>query len=414
MNLSPIRYRVSRIAAVGVALALATPIVAGDVASPKQVQKERTKVERQPEIEVVFVLDTTGSMSGLIQAAKDKVWAIANTLATAEPTPIIRFGLIGYRDKGDDYVTRQFQLSNDLDAAYTDLFSYEAHGGGDTPEAVNRALNEAVMKIEWSADPTVFRVVYLVGDCPPHENESGEVPYVESCRLALERDIVINTIQCGSNGLTTPIWKEIAKAAKGEFSQIAQSGGLVVTETPFDKEIAELSARRDATRVWFGTEQELERQADRFDKADEVLRKSTLSQRARRGVFNAVDGGTSNFYAAPMPASGDAKDQVRELVITITNGDFDDTDEEQVALLPETWKKLSPEDRETKAKAIEKERAGLAKRIAELNKKRQQHIKQELAKAGEAAPELDKALFDSITEQAGEKGFGGFGGSPSF
>ena len=46
----------------------------------------------RPVIEVVFVLDTTGSMSGLIKAAKEKIWAIANTLATADTTPEIRMG----------------------------------------------------------------------------------------------------------------------------------------------------------------------------------------------------------------------------------------------------------------------------------------------------------------------------------
>ena len=50
-----------------------------------------------PRIEVCFVLDTTGSMSGLIKGAKQKIWSIANDMAGAKPTPRIRFGLIGYR-----------------------------------------------------------------------------------------------------------------------------------------------------------------------------------------------------------------------------------------------------------------------------------------------------------------------------
>jgi Mg-chelatase subunit ChlD len=42
---------------------------------------------QNPKIDVVFVLDTTGSMSGLIQTAKEKIWSIATTMASAQPTP---------------------------------------------------------------------------------------------------------------------------------------------------------------------------------------------------------------------------------------------------------------------------------------------------------------------------------------
>ena len=66
----------------------------------------------RPRMEVVFVLDTTGSMSGMIAGAKQKVWAIANKLKSAEPTPAISFGLVGYRDRGDAYVTKAFCLSS--------------------------------------------------------------------------------------------------------------------------------------------------------------------------------------------------------------------------------------------------------------------------------------------------------------
>ena len=360
--------------------------------------------ERRPEIEVVFVLDTTGSMSGLIQAAKDKVWSIADTLATAKPAPVIRFGLVGYRDKGDEYVTRRFQLSDDLDAAYVDLFDYEAAGGGDAPEAVNRALNEAVEQMEWSRDGHVHRVIYLVGDCPPHANEAGEVDYRQTCRLAAEKDIVVNTIQCGSHAATTPVWKEIAKLGGGAFAQIAQSGGLVVRETPFDKKIAELSARRDATRVWFGSETEVRRQVERLDAIKTVSDAAPAAQNAARGAFNASGSGLKNFYFAPKSVNGVAMDSVRELVETIHSGGFDDADEKQVQRLPEEWKSLTPEQRKSKAAAIMKERQELADQIDALSTKRQKHLAAELAKEGEEVPELDRALFESITKQAARKG----------
>jgi hypothetical protein len=81
-----------------------TPIPV-NTATPTALANGHTKIE------VVFVLDTTGSMGGLIQSAKEKIWSIASTMATAKPTPEIRMGLVAYRDRGDSYVTRAVDLS---------------------------------------------------------------------------------------------------------------------------------------------------------------------------------------------------------------------------------------------------------------------------------------------------------------
>ena len=100
---------------------------------------EPKKDEPKPKIEVCFVLDTTGSMSGLIEGAKQKIWAIANEMISAKPTPEIRVGVIGYRDRGDEYVIKSFDLTNDIDAVYANLRGFKADGGGDTrPAAATR------------------------------------------------------------------------------------------------------------------------------------------------------------------------------------------------------------------------------------------------------------------------------------
>ena len=88
---------------------------------------------QRPKIEAVFVLDTTGSMDGLIQAAKEKIWSIATSMAQAQPSPEIRIGLVAYRDRGEAYVTRVVNLSSDLDTLYATLMDFRAEGGGDGP-----------------------------------------------------------------------------------------------------------------------------------------------------------------------------------------------------------------------------------------------------------------------------------------
>src|SRR5947209_19460159 len=80
----------------------------------------------KPEVEVVFCLDTTGSMGGLINAAKQKIWAICNQIAGGRPTPRLKVGLVAYRDRGDAYVTKVHDLTEDLDAVYANLMALKA------------------------------------------------------------------------------------------------------------------------------------------------------------------------------------------------------------------------------------------------------------------------------------------------
>jgi len=144
------------------------------LASSANSESSHGSVQSGQAMEVVFVLDTTGSMSGLIETAKEKIWSIATTLAGAEQAPEIRMGLVAYRDRGDDYVTRVIDLSSDLDTMYGRLMQFAAVGGGDGPESVNQALDDAVHRISWSQDPSSYQVIFLVGDAPPHMDYQGE------------------------------------------------------------------------------------------------------------------------------------------------------------------------------------------------------------------------------------------------
>src|SRR5690606_3505456 len=118
-------------------------------------------------VEAVFVLDTTGSMSGLIAAAKEQIWSIARTLAQAQQAPEIAIGLVGYRDRGDAYVTQIVDLSTDLDSMYAKLMDFAAAGGGDGPESVNRALHDAVHAMSWGASQDTYKVGFPGGAAPP-------------------------------------------------------------------------------------------------------------------------------------------------------------------------------------------------------------------------------------------------------
>src|SRR5512143_1592453 len=148
-----------------------------DSTQPAKVAAKTAK----PRIEVCFVLDTTGSMGGLIEGAKQKIWSIANQMISAKPTPELRLGLVAYRDRRDKYVTKTFDLTNDIDAIYGHLQGFRAGGGGDEPESVNEALQDAVRKMSWSQDQQVLKIIFLVGDAPPHMDYADGPKYPQLC-----------------------------------------------------------------------------------------------------------------------------------------------------------------------------------------------------------------------------------------
>ena len=82
----------------------------------------------KPAVEVAFVLDTTGSMGGLIEGAKRKIWSIATAIVDSNPDADIRMGLVAYRDIGDDYVTKKIELTRDIQDLYANLLELKARG----------------------------------------------------------------------------------------------------------------------------------------------------------------------------------------------------------------------------------------------------------------------------------------------
>ncbi len=349
-------------------------------------------------VDVVFVLDTTGSMGGLIQAAKEKIWAIANTLALAEPAPDIRMGLVGYRDRSDDYVTKSTRLTDDLDAVYTDLMTFNANGGDDAPESVNQALHEAVSKMKWRDSDDTYRVIFLVGDAPPHMDYKDDVKYPDSCKRAVEAGIYVNTIQCGDMLETTPIWREIAAKSEGRYFRVEQSGSAILNDTPFDEELAELGAKVEDTRCYYGSEQVMQENEAREDRAEAIDSAATMKSKAQRALFNSSGAGRKNFTGN------------QELVHDFENGqvDIENIDEAQ---LPEEFRGKSKSEIETALKEKVAERAEIQQQIADLAQKRQTYIEDQLKKTElNGKGSLDYAIFDCIKTQAVKAGLDYKGG----
>jgi len=337
------------------------------------------------------VLDTTGSMSGLIEAAKEKIWSIASTMASAQPAPEIRMGLVAYRDRGDAYVTQVLDLSADLDSMYARLMDFQADGGGDGPESVNQALYDSLHKVSWSQNQNTYRVVFLVGDAPPHMDYQDDVKYPDTLAVAVKKGIVVNAIQCGQNQATTAGWQQIAQLGQGRYFQVAQAGNAVAIATPFDKKIAALSEKLDHTRLYYGDAEDKEKQQSKLDATDKLHATSSFASRARRAAFNASPSGEANFLGEG------------ELVDDVASGRVELADIERDKL-PESMKAMAPAQQKALIEETAQRRKELRQQIGDLSEKRSDFLKQKVEEAGGAKDSLDEKVYSAVREQAGKAG----------
>jgi Mg-chelatase subunit ChlD len=341
----------------------------------------------KPRIEVCFVLDTTASMSGLIEGAKQKIWSIANEMISAKPTPELKLGLIGFRDRGDEYVVKSFKLTDDIDSIYAHLREFSAGGGGDTPESVNEALQEAIDKMSWSQDRKVLKIVFLVGDAPPHMDYENAPKYPDLCRAAAKKDLIINTVQCGGMTETTPIWKEIAKLSEGSYAAIAQSGNMAVVSTPLDEQLAQLNKRMGETLIPYG---------------DAELRREIGAKQAFAESAPAAAAADRLSYNARTKKSVQG---AGELIDALAHNELK-LDSIEKKNLPAEFQKLSREEIEARIAKTQKERAAVQKEIDEVSKKRDAYIQAEnkrLAAEGKG-DSFDEKIAMTIRKQAEAKG----------
>jgi Mg-chelatase subunit ChlD len=212
-----LNHRTNLIAAAALAGLLATTI------APAPLFAEESK--EKPHIDLAFCIDTTGSMQGEIENVKAKTKELVAKLAGGKPSPVIRVGLVAFRDHGDAYVTKVFPFSEDIDKVVKDISSLKADGGGDAPEAVNEALHASVNGLKWSEDKKTLKMLFLIGDAGPN-HYAHDFDYKTEAKSAIAHGIQINTLGCqGLEGFAEQqgvgVFKEIAKLADGKYESLS-------------------------------------------------------------------------------------------------------------------------------------------------------------------------------------------------
>lgn len=191
------------------------------------------KSGQRPRLDIAFCIDTTASMQGEIDTVKSKVKSMVTQLAQSHKHPLVRVGLVAYRDKGDDYLTKIFPFSDDINKVEQDIADLRAEGGGDGPEAVESGVHDAIHRLDWSASKKCGKLIFLIGDAPSHTS-CDEVNWDNLIEDANVRGIHVNTFACagleGYKDQGIPLYQKIAMMTNGNFEQLSYHQTIVDTK----------------------------------------------------------------------------------------------------------------------------------------------------------------------------------------
>lgn len=191
----------------------------------------------QAQLDVLFLIDATGSMADEINQLKENIRAISARIDEMPSQPDVRFGMVTYRDHGDEYITQVTDFTPEVGNFADILNQVQANGGGDYPEDLNEALSQAIHRPEWRVEDTVS-LVFLVADAPPHLDYGQQNDYASEMLQASTRGIKIYPI--ASSGLDEQgeyIFRQLAQTTGGRFIFLTygeDGPGSTGTETEFE------------------------------------------------------------------------------------------------------------------------------------------------------------------------------------
>ncbi|MGI9601873.1 MAG: vWA domain-containing protein [Acidimicrobiales bacterium] len=177
-------------------------------------------VERQPvtALDVLFLIDATGSMSDEINRLKTNMASVADQISAEQSQVDLRFAMVTYRDHGDEYLTRTTDFTSDVEGFQVELDAVVADGGGDNPEAVDEALHEAVEGVSWRSGEAIS-LVFLVADAPPHlDDPQNRFDYADAALRANESGIKVFPIaSSGLDGAGEYVFRQVAQLTGAPF-----------------------------------------------------------------------------------------------------------------------------------------------------------------------------------------------------
>jgi len=364
-----------------------TPVVPGEIGPPP------IPPPANPVVEIAICLDTSGSMDGLIESAKQKLWQIVNEFVFAEPMPRLRVALYTYGNDGHDpgvgWVRQETPLTENLDLVSDRLFAQTTNGG---TELVGRVVRAATLELDWSDDPGAVKLIVVAGNETADQDRLH--PFQESFAAAIAKDVGVHALFGG--GASHPgaeSWRQVARLSDGQFAAIDQQSGMIVLATPFDGDLTALSGELNGTYLAFGENggwfcaNQLRQDANALALNGEAAAARALTK--ANGLYDN--------------SGWDLVDAVR-----IKGQVLAELPEEQ---LPEELSAMTPEQREAHVAELGKRRGELQERINRISEKRQRYLDEEMARRElDDSRSFDAALRRAIRGQAEGRGYR-FGGA---
>jgi hypothetical protein len=363
---------------------IAASLVLCPAFAPLAMASDRPK---EASVQIALLLDTSNSMDGLIDQAKSQLWSVVNEFIRAKGRdgrpPQIEVALYEYGNDNlpaqEGFIRQVLPLTNDLDAVSEKLFALKTRGG---QEYCGQVIRDATGQLTWSSSRSVYKAIFIAGNEPFSQ---GPVAYHESCRGAIDRGILVNTIFCGPTlqGEQTG-WKDGAVLADGRYMSIDQNQKIAAIPTPQDAEIARLGTDLNKTYIPYGS-------MGRANQARQIAQDSNASQASTSAIVSrSVSKGCSTLYW------NDSWD----LVDAIKGGKckLDDVKDED---LPDDLRKLNKAERKAYVDDKNREREKIQTRILDLNKDREAFLAAERKKqAAEGKETLDTVILKAVRDQA--------------
>ena len=189
-------------------------------------------------LDVLFLLDSTGSMEDEIHQLKITIDEVARRIHQLPGDVDVRLGMTLYRDEFDEFLTRTFDLTSDIDAFAEALSAVVAYGGDDYPEALDEALADALSKPSWRSPSETVQLVFLVADAPPQVLRQVPVPYTDSMREAARRGIKIFPVSSsGTDDQAEFVFRQFAQftGARYVFLTYGAEGRATGSATDIDQ-----------------------------------------------------------------------------------------------------------------------------------------------------------------------------------
>ena len=343
-------------------------------------------VELTRPVDVVFALDTSGSMEQLLNASRARIWDVINELARMMPTPELHVGLLTYgadeAGANNNWIVKQNDLTDDLDTVYARLMGLTTAG---SEEYVGQVLHEAVWNMNWSRDPKALKIIFLAGN---EVADQGQIPFADAADDARREGIIVNALYAGAReqGIVEK-WPDVARAGRGNFSAIDPTSSTIQIATPQDERLLELNALLNKSYVPYG-----EKGQDGL--ANQVAQDSNAS---RLGVESCSSRIVAKGTALYTNAFWDLVDAAAQDGFDLASVPEQD--------LPTEMLSMTDEERAAYINAKRADREAIQTEIQRVSLGRENYIREAIKRELGVLPGLGDAMRDALRKQAMDKGF---------